>query len=59
LPDLAAELVRLRPDAIVGPSSTVAQAFKNATSEIPIVFSFIGDPVGAGLVKALLVRAPT
>jgi putative ABC transport system substrate-binding protein len=53
LPDLAAELVRLRPDAIVGPSSTVAQAVKNATSEIPIVFSFIGDPVGAGLVKSL------
>lgn len=53
LPELAAELVQLKPDAIVGPSSTVARAVKDATSEIPIVFSFIGDPVGSGLVESL------
>ncbi|MEJ1157342.1 ABC transporter substrate-binding protein [Prosthecomicrobium sp. N25] len=53
LPGLAAEIVGLRPDVIVGPSSTVARAVKDATSEIPIVFSFIADPVGAGLVQTL------
>ena len=53
LPNLAAELVALKPDVIVGPSSTVARAVKDATSDIPIVFSFVGDPVGSGLVQSL------
>ena len=53
LPDLAAELVRSRPDLIVAATSPPARAAKDVTSEIPIVFSFVGDPVGVGLVQSL------
>jgi putative ABC transport system substrate-binding protein len=53
LPELAAELVRLRPDLITAASSQPAQAAKEATSEIPVVFSFVADPVGMGLVQSL------
>ena len=49
----AAELVRSRPDLIVGPGAPIARALKEATSEIPIAFSFVGDPVGLGLVQSL------
>src|SRR5215203_5835968 len=40
LPDLAADLVRSRPDVIIAATSQPARAAKDATSEIPIVFSF-------------------
>src|ERR671913_173218 len=53
LPDLAAQLIGSRPDLIVASSTRPVQAVKNATSEIPIVFGFIGDPVGVGLVQSL------
>jgi putative tryptophan/tyrosine transport system substrate-binding protein len=53
LPELAAELVRSRPDLIVAASVQPARAAKDATSEIPIVFSFVADPVGMGLVQSL------
>ncbi|HEV8439857.1 MAG TPA: ABC transporter substrate-binding protein [Methylomirabilota bacterium] len=52
LPDLAAELVRLRVDVIVAAAYTVAAA-KGATSTIPIVMTNHGDPVGSGLVASL------
>jgi ABC-type uncharacterized transport system substrate-binding protein len=51
--ELAAEIVRSRPELIVGPGAPVARALKEATSEIPIVFSFVADPVGIGLVQSL------
>jgi putative tryptophan/tyrosine transport system substrate-binding protein len=53
LPELAAELVRLKVDLIVisGPGS--ALAVKNATTTIPIVMAHAGDPVGAGLITSL------
>jgi putative ABC transport system substrate-binding protein len=52
LPDLAAELVRLKVDVIVtgGPAILAAQ---KAGPTIPIVFTFAGDPVGSGLVSSL------
>jgi putative ABC transport system substrate-binding protein len=51
---LAAELVGVRPDALVAGFGTLtAQAAKAATSTIPIVFASVGDPVGAGLVAGL------
>ena len=53
LPELAADLVRLKVDVIVGTSTTSALAAKSATISIPIVMANVGDPVGAGLVASL------
>ncbi len=53
LPDLAAELVRLKVDVIVAPNPPGALAAKNATTTIPIVMAIAGDPVGLGLVASL------
>jgi putative ABC transport system substrate-binding protein len=52
LPDLAADLVRLKVDVIFGGSATVGAA-KRATGTIPIVFLAEGDPVRSGLVASL------
>ena len=53
LPDLVAELVRLKVDIIVtiGPSATLAA--KKASGTIPIVIASAADPVGSGLVSSL------
>ena len=53
LPELAAELVRLKVDLIVSTDTPSALAAKNATANIPIVMANPGDPVGAGLVASL------
>src|SRR2546422_803538 len=53
LPELAAELVRLKVDIIVTQGTPAAQAVKKATSTIPIVMATSGDPVGSGLVASL------
>ncbi len=53
LPDLAADLVRLRVDIIVASGSPAPLAAKRATSTIPIVMTNAGDPVGSGLVTSL------
>jgi len=54
LPQLAAELVRTRPDVIVAGFGTLAaQAAQAATATTPIVFVSVGDPIGAGIVKSL------
>jgi len=53
LPELAAELVRLKVDLIVVASSPSALAAKKATTTIPIVMTNAGDTVGAGLVASL------
>ena len=52
LPDLAAELVRLRVDVIVALYVPCALAAKHATKEIPIVI-VAGDPVETGIVPSL------
>jgi putative ABC transport system substrate-binding protein len=52
LPDLAADLVRLRVDVIVA-SGNGARVAKRATTTIPIVMPVAADPVGAGLVASL------
>src|SRR5215470_11428318 len=53
LPDLAAELVRLKVDVIVSAGIQPSQAAKQATKTIPIVFAGVGDPVGWGLIDSL------
>ena len=50
LPELAAELVRLKPDVMVTPATPPSLSAKQATRTIPIVFAGIADPVGAGLI---------
>jgi putative ABC transport system substrate-binding protein len=53
LPVLAAELVRLNVDVIVGSGTLAPLAAKRATSTIPIVMNAAGDPLGSGLVANL------
>jgi putative ABC transport system substrate-binding protein len=53
LPELAAELVRLKVDIIVTWFTPTALAAKQATREIPIVMAETGDPIGTGLVASL------
>ena len=53
LPDLAAELVRLRVDVIVTGTNLHVAAVRHATETIPIVMVFTADPVGAGFVASL------
>jgi putative ABC transport system substrate-binding protein len=52
VPDLAADLVRLRVDAIVAVGLTTRHAVKSAKTT-PVVFGFSGDPVEAGIVGSL------
>ena len=53
LPELAAELVRLKVDVIVTAGPAPTRAAKGATSTIPIVMAFDNDPVGNGFVATL------
>ena len=53
LPEVAAELVRLKPDLIATRGSFFTGALKAATSSIPIVFVAHADPVGTGHVVSL------
>ena len=53
LPELAADLVRLKVDLIVVAGEPPALAAKKATTTIPIVMTNAADPVGAGLVASL------
>jgi ABC-type uncharacterized transport system substrate-binding protein len=53
LPELVAELVRLKVDIIVTWFTPTALAAKQATRHIPIVMAETGDPLGTGLVASL------
>jgi len=54
LPGLASELVQMTPDVLVSGFGTVAaKATKAAANGIPVVFTAVGDPVGAGVVSSL------
>ena len=53
LPDLAADLVRLKVDVIVASVTPDALAAQKATKAIPIVIVAAGDPVVLGLVASL------
>jgi len=53
LPNLAAELVRLKVDVIVVATNAVVAAAKQATAMIPIVTASVIDPVGAGFITSV------
>ena len=50
---MAADLVRLKMDAIISSGTPATLALKNATATIPIIVAGAGDPVGNGLVASL------
>jgi putative ABC transport system substrate-binding protein len=52
LPELADEVVRLKPDVILAPATAPALAAKRATAIIPIVCPLLESPVGLGLVTS-------
>ena len=55
LPDLAAELVRLKVDLIIASAGTQGvTAARNASETIPIVMIAVRDPVGTGLIASLV-----
>jgi putative tryptophan/tyrosine transport system substrate-binding protein len=49
----AAELVALAPDVLVGNGGTATRHLLQTTRKIPIVFSFVPDPVGSGFVNSM------
>ncbi len=53
LPEVAAELVRLKVDVILVAGTRAIKAVKKATSTIPIIAGGAGDLVGTGLVASL------
>src|SRR3984893_6576098 len=53
VPELAGELAGLNLDAIIAYTTPVAIAARKATNTTPIVFLFVADPVGAGVVPSL------
>ena len=53
LPDLAAELVRLKVDVIIAAGILATQAAKQTSQTIPIVMGGVNDPVASGLVTSL------
>ena len=50
---LAKELIAMAPDVIVPNTNTVTTVLQHETTTIPIVFVFVGDPVGSGFVASL------
>ena len=53
LPQLAADLVRLKVDLIFTYGTPASRAAKNATTTVPIVFGVVSDPWTLGLVASL------
>jgi putative ABC transport system substrate-binding protein len=53
LPELFAELIRLRVDALVVGGTAPTLAAKKATTIVPIVFASVIDPVAPGIVASL------
>jgi len=48
-----AELIALAPDVILAPGNTTMGPLLQATRTVPIVFTTLADPVGAGFVDSL------
>jgi putative tryptophan/tyrosine transport system substrate-binding protein len=50
---LAAELVGLHPDLLIGHTTGPTTALRQATDTIPIIFIQISDPIGSGFISSL------
>jgi putative tryptophan/tyrosine transport system substrate-binding protein len=53
MPAAARALIQAGVDVIVTSQEAATQAAKSATTSVPIVFTLVGDPVGAGIVSTL------
>lgn len=53
LPELVAEVLRLKIDVLVCGSTLTTLAAKKATTTVPIVFASVFDPVASGIVASL------
>lgn len=53
LPDLVAELIRLKVDVLVVTGAVTARAAKKGVTDIPVVFSIVVDPVADNVVASL------
>jgi putative ABC transport system substrate-binding protein len=53
LPELVAEVLRLKVDVLLAASTPGTVAAKRATTTVPIVFAGVLDPVGSGIVSSL------
>jgi putative tryptophan/tyrosine transport system substrate-binding protein len=53
LPELAAELLRLKVDIVASGTTQAIQAVRRLSPTIPIVMTSISDPIGSGLVASL------
>jgi putative ABC transport system substrate-binding protein len=53
LPDLAAELLALRPDVILVSTTASLMALANQHATVPVVFTIGVDPIGLGIVQSL------
>lgn len=49
LPHRAKYLLESKPNVLVAVTTTHAVALKEATNSVPIVFAWVGDPIGSGL----------
>jgi putative ABC transport system substrate-binding protein len=49
----ARELIAMTPDVIVPSTNQVTEIVRQETKSIPIVFAYLGDPVGSGLVLSI------
>ena len=52
MPQLAVELVQLKPDIIIGAATFDAVSLKKATDMVPIVIAALADPIELGLIKS-------
>jgi len=52
LPQRADKLLAAKPDVLFTVATAHSMAAKKATAAVPIVFTWVGDPVGAGLVAS-------
>src|SRR5262245_34994824 len=51
--EFAAEFIRLKVDVVVTYATPAVIAMKQITSDIPIIFAGVADPVGTGIVASL------